>query len=67
MNNVLCNLGTYRIMGEDKPALYCVDAPDQETVIKARFNEVHYGLWLKVLTDEEYKDMVEILKKQGNR
>ena len=35
---VLCNTGTYRYMGEDKPALYYIYSPDQETMFKA-------GLW----------------------
>ena len=34
---VLCNLATYRVMGEDKPALYYIDSPDQETMLKAGF------------------------------
>ena len=32
---VLCNLATYRVMGEDKPALYYIDSPDQETMLKS--------------------------------
>ena len=32
---VLCNLATYRVMGKDKPALYYIDSPDQETMLKA--------------------------------
>ena len=34
---VLCNLATYRVMGEDKPALYYIDSPDQETMLKGDF------------------------------
>lgn len=37
---VLCNLATYRVMGEDKPALYYIDSPDQETMLKAGFVDV---------------------------
>lgn len=58
---VLCNLGTYRVMGEDKPALYYIDSPDQETMLNAGFDEVHYGLWVKILSDEEYKKIVDVL------
>ena len=36
---VLCNTGTYRYMGEDKPALYYIYSPDQETMLKAGFVE----------------------------
>ena len=47
---VLCNLATYRVMGEDKPALYYIDSPDQETMLKAGFVDVQPCLWVKVLT-----------------
>lgn len=58
--DVLCDLGTYRLMGEAKPALYYVDSPDQETMLNAGFQEVHYGLWVKVLEDEEYQEIADI-------
>ena len=60
---VLCRLGTYRIMGEDKPALYYIDSPDQETMLKAGFDEVRSGLWVKILTDEEHKEIINIFNK----
>ena len=43
---VLCRLGTYRIMGEDKPALYYIDSPDQETMLKQALMKyvMAYGL-----------------------
>lgn len=55
---VLCNLATYRVMGEDRPALYPVVLPDDGILIR-EFDEVHYGLWAKVLSDEEYQEIVE--------
>ena len=56
---VLCRLGTYRVMGEDKPALYYVDAPNDQTVYDAGFEETHMaGPWVKILTDEEYEDII---------
>lgn len=55
---VLCNLALFRDMGETKPALYYIDSPDQETMLKAGFNEVHYGLWIKILEDEEYDEVL---------
>ena len=58
---VLCKLGTYRVMGEDKPTLYFIDSPNQETMLKAGFDELHYGLWGKILTDEEYEEIVRKL------
>lgn len=57
---VLCRLGTYRVIGEDKPTLYYISAPDDETMYKAGFEELHYGLWGKILTDEEYKEITNI-------
>ncbi len=60
---VLCRLATYRTMGENKPALYYIDAPDQKTMLEAGFNEIHYGLWAKILTEEEYE---EIIRRYGN-
>ncbi len=59
---VLCRLGTYREMGEDIPALYYIDAPNQQTMLDAGFNEVHYGLWLKTLTDEEFEKIKEVIE-----
>ncbi len=57
---VLCRLGTYRVNGEDKPTLYYISSPNDNNVYKTGFKELHYGLWGKILTKEEYK---EILKK----
>lgn len=51
---VLCRLSTVRIMGEDKPALCYVHSPNRKTTLNAGFEEIQYGLWVKVLTDEEY-------------
>ena len=61
---ILCNLSTYRVMGEDRPALYPVPPwdGDEETFYK-EFNEVHYGLWAKVLKDEEYQEIVDAIMK----
>lgn len=54
---ILCRLGNYRVNGEDKPTLYFISSSDDETMYKAGFEELHYGLWGKVLTDEEYKEI----------
>ena len=58
---VLCRLATYRIMGENKPALFYIDAPDQQTMIDAGFDEIHCGLWAKILTDDEYNEIINKL------
>lgn len=60
---VLCNLATYRVMGEDRPALYPVGSQDLETLYNAGFAEVHYGLWAKVLSDEEYQEIADFVMK----
>ena len=51
----LCNLAPYRVMGEDRHALF--------PTFYAEFDEVHYGLWAKVLTDEEYQEIVDAVTK----
>ena len=57
---VLCRLGTYRVMAEDKPALYYVGAPDWQTVYDAGFEEMHMaGPWVKILSDEEFERIRE--------
>ena len=57
--DVICRLGTYRVMGEDKPALYFIDAPYDQVMYDAGFTEVHMGgPWVKVLTDEEYEEIL---------
>ena len=61
---ILCNLGTYRAMGEDRPALYPV-TPSNDEIFYKEFDEVHYGLWAKVLTDEEYHEIVDAVAKNG--
>jgi len=60
---ILCRLGTYRVNGEDKPALWYISSPDDKTMYKAGFEELHYGVLGKVLTDKEYKKIKKIIKK----
>lgn len=56
---VKCRLGTFRIKGKDKPTLYYISSPDDETMYNAGFEELRYGLWGKILTDEEYKEIIK--------
>ncbi|MBQ1347710.1 MAG: hypothetical protein IIY65_06920 [Erysipelotrichaceae bacterium] len=63
---VLCRLATYRTMGEDKPALYYIDAPDQKTMLEAGFTEIHYGLWAKILSEEEYEEIISRFESVGS-
>ena len=60
---VLCRLGTYRTMGENRPVLYYIDAPDQQTMLDAGFDELHYGLWARILTDAEYEEITNKLNR----
>ncbi len=55
---VLCRAGTFRINGEDRPALFYIDAPDQKTLLEAGFDEIRYGLWAKILTEDEYEEIL---------
>lgn len=57
---VLCKLGTYRVNGENKPTLFYISSPNDETMYKAGFEELHYGLWGHILTDEEYKKVLKL-------
>ena len=61
--SVLCKLGTYRVNGEDNPTLYYISSPDDETMYKAGFEELHYGLWGHILTDEEYEKVLKLKEK----
>ena len=54
---VLCRLTEYRAMGKTAPALSYISSPDQETMLRAGFTEVRNGLWLKVLTEEEFEEV----------
>lgn len=61
--DVLCRLGNYRVNGEDKPTLYYISSPDDETMYKAGFEELNYGLWGHILTDEEYEEVLKLKEK----
>ena len=50
---VLCRLGTYRANGEDKPTLYYISSPDNETMYKAGFEQTRN---IKKLSKERKKD-----------
>lgn len=44
----ICNLSSYCVMGEDRPALYSVTLPNNE-IFNKEFNKIHYSLWAKIL------------------
>ena len=58
----LCNLAPYRVMGEDRHALFPI-TQSNDPIFYEEFDEVHYGLWAKVLTDEEYQEIVDAVTK----
>ena len=62
---VLCRLTEYRAMGTAKPALSYISSPDQETMLRAGFIETQNGLWLKVLTEAEYKEVAADFTKRA--
>ncbi len=55
---VYCLLATYRIMGEDRPTLFVISAPDDEPVHRAGFTDLEPNHWGKVFSDEEYQDLL---------
>ena len=62
---VLCRMTEYRAMGKTAPALSYISSPDQETMLRAGFTEVRNGLWLKVLTEEEFEEVAAEFEKHG--
>ena len=62
---VLCRLTEYRAIGKSAPALSYISSPDQETMLRAGFTEVRNGLWLKVLTEEEFEEVAAEFEKSG--
>ena len=46
-------------MGENRPAWYSVGIQNFKTILNTGFTEIHYGLWAKVLSGEEYQETVE--------
>ena len=62
---VLCRLTEYRVMGKRTPALSYISSPDQETMLRAGFTEVRNGLWLKLLTEEEFEEVAAEFERHG--
>lgn len=57
---ILCRAGTFRVKGENRPALYCIGAPDGKAADDAGFEEIHMaGPWVKILTDDEYREITD--------
>lgn len=61
---VLCNTGYERIMGENVPALFLLDSPNLEKMIEAGFEEIQYGRWVKLLTETEFKEVLDLIEKK---
>lgn len=62
---VLCRLTEYRVMETARAALSYISSPDQETMLRAGFTETQNGLWLKVLTEAEYKEVAADFMKRA--
>ncbi|OUQ17923.1 hypothetical protein B5E82_08925 [Lachnoclostridium sp. An138] len=61
---VLCETGYERIMGESVPALFLLDSPNSEKTYEAGFEEMHYGRWVKLLTETEFKEVLDLIEKK---
>lgn len=62
---VLCRLAEYRAAGKAVPVLSYISSTDQETMLRAGFTEVRNGLWLKVLTEDEFEEVAAEFEKHG--
>lgn len=62
---VLCRLAEYRATGKAVPVLSYISSPDQDTMLRAGFTETQNGLWLKVLTEEEFEEVAAEFEKHG--
>lgn len=65
-NKCKCKYGTYRVGGEDKPVFYLWESPPEVNVFELGFQEVHYGLWCRFLSDEENEKMKAYFKRPEN-
>ncbi len=45
-------------MGENVPALFCLDASNPEKMITAGFIDIQNGRWVKLLTETEFKEVL---------
>ncbi len=61
---VVCNTGYERIMGKEVPALFYVDSQDQDTMLKAGFNEVSPDRWIKILSNEEFQEVLKLIEEK---
>lgn len=50
-------------MGKNVPALFFLDSPNPEKMIEAGFEEIQYGRWIKLLTETEFKEVLELIEK----
>ena len=51
-------------MGESVPALFLLDSPNSEKMYEAGFEEMHYGRWVKLLTETEFKEVLDLIEKK---
>ena len=64
---LLCRIGTYRVMGENRHALFCLDVSDGRIADDAGFEEVHMGgPWVRILTDNEYEMIAKGFEEDQN-
>lgn len=51
-------------MGENVPALFLLDSPNLEKMIEAGFEEIQYGRWVKLLTETEFKEVLDLIEQK---
>lgn len=61
---VLCNTGYERVMGENVPALFCLDTSNPEKMITAGFIDIQNGRWVKLLTETEFKEVLNLIEQK---
>ena len=51
-------------MGENVPALFCLDASNPEKMITAGFIDIQNGRWVKLLTETEFKEVLNLIEQK---
>ena len=51
-------------MGENVPALFCLDASNPEKMITAGFIDIQNGRWVKLLTETELKEVLNLIEQK---
>ena len=69
-NDVKCRTGEQRINGEWVKALIYdaeLDGENEQALVKAGFTDLENGLWAKVLTNEQYREINKAFEQQREK